>query len=143
MNKLLTISILLLSLNLYGADTTLTSSGLEGWGKESGVHILIEDYSERDKTFDKKAINDQIELTLRLAGIKIKKEADYRMYIVLNPSQLQTDKLVGYSLRIQIQRHMTFKYNGKIYEKIYASTKIYDFLEQAQRDSKDTNRTPI
>ena len=75
MNKLLAISVALLSLNLYGADKPIifpdesifSPTGLEGWGKKEGVNIVVEDYSARDKAFDVKAISNIIELKLRLS----------------------------------------------------------------------------
>jgi hypothetical protein len=116
MKKLLALSIALLSLNLYGADKPIYSyDGLEGWGKEKGVHILVEDYSVHDKTFDVKAIKNQVELKLRLAGIKIVKNGSSHHLIVNMQPIMIRKRNVGYSLRIEPTRRTTFKYNGKEY----------------------------
>ena len=116
MNKLLTISILLLSLNLYGADKPIYSrTGLEGWGKEGGVYIWVEDYSDGYKSFDLKAIKNLVELKLRLAGIKITQAPpSHTIYINMHPIQLR-ERLIGYHLKIEPQRILTFKYNKKEY----------------------------
>ncbi|SVC19858.1 uncharacterized protein METZ01_LOCUS272712, partial [marine metagenome] len=98
MNKLLALSVALLSVSLYGADkkeirdvraSPLPSSlnGLEGLNypfqrrendvrlKQRGIGIVVQDYSDKDKTFDAKAIKNQIELRLLQSGIKVVDES--------------------------------------------------------------------
>ncbi|MBT3710127.1 MAG: hypothetical protein HOG19_11845, partial [Gammaproteobacteria bacterium] len=83
MKKLLALSIALLSLNLYGAEKPIISKdGLEGWGSQKGVGIFVEDYSDIDKKFDKKAIENQVELKLRLAGIEIAKGFSFEKTLI-------------------------------------------------------------
>ena len=116
MKKLLALSIALLSLNLYGAEKPIPSkTGLEGWGKKEGVSIVVEDYSRIDKTYDMRAIKNQVELKLRLAGIKISQRfSDDYIHINMMPIR-QNDKVIGYTIQIKTRRDMTFKYNGKEY----------------------------
>jgi hypothetical protein len=148
MKKLLALSIVLLSLNLYGADKPKTEfdkhgnlvtniraeepissfTGLEGWGKKEGVNIVVEDYSEFDKTFDVKAIKNQVELKLRLAGIKVGRGIPhYALNINLMPLGTE-QRLRGYSMMIIPQRTMNFKYNGKDYRVFHASNTRYGGL---------------
>ena len=133
MNKLLLLSIALLSVNLYGQERPAISlTGLEGWAKADptqnkpeGVSIRVEDYSKRDKAFDVKAIENQVELKLRLAGIKIHKvvTAD-RIYINMQPIELG-GRVVGYYLLIEPSRKMTFKHKGKSYVSYVAKLTKY------------------
>lgn len=93
-NKLLAISVLLLYLDLYGADkpkvladvSFFSIGGLEGWGKKEGVFIVVEDCSKSVKNFDVKAIENQVELKLRLAGIRVvDKNTIYTIHIIYHP----------------------------------------------------------
>ena len=126
MNKLLAISIALLSVSLYGADKlNLSYKGLEGWGKEGGINIVIEDYSNIDKTFDEKAISNIVELKLRLAGIKVTDKLSFDgIYINLNQI-VAAKKIVGYAVNIRPQRTIFFRYNGKEYTKYNSTTDNY------------------
>jgi hypothetical protein len=122
MNKLISISILLLSLNLYGADKPIiladgsihSFTGLEGWGKKEGVNIIIDITPYIDKNFNKKAITYQIGLQLRLAGIRVgDKHAGEALIIRIQP--VSESRLIGYAITIRPVRKMTFKYNEKEY----------------------------
>ena len=105
MNKLLAISVALLSVSLYGADKPIFSlNGLEGWGKEAGVQILVQDHPKRDKTFGVKAVKNQVELKLRLAGIKVNDEvSESNIYINCKPIDI-AGRLVGYAIDITAER---------------------------------------
>ena len=93
-----------MSLNLYGAERKISLHGLEGWGKKEGVKIVVEDYSNRDKTFDAKAIKNQVELKLRLAGIKVNDEvSESNIYINCKPIDI-AGRLVGYAIDITAER---------------------------------------
>ena len=126
MNKLLALSIALLSLNLYGADEPIQSPhGLEGWGKTHGVRIMVIDHSKEDKTFDVKAIKNQVELKLRLAGIKINQRLTTdTIYINMLPRS-GGGRVIGYGVRVRPQRRMNFKYNGKEYIAFGSSKTTY------------------
>jgi len=111
MKILIAISIGILAFNGYG-QVKFSVNGLEGWGKKQGVKIIVEDYSKKDKTFDIKAIKNQVELKLRLAGIKIgDKDLFDNIHITLQPIHVG-DRLTGYYLIITPIRNMTFVYNG-------------------------------
>ena len=147
MNKLLLLSIALLSVNLYGQERpTRSLAGLEGWGradptqgKNEGVDIRVEDYSNRDKKFNVKAIKNQVELKLKLAGIKINKFADDSLYIQMVPIKLGK-KLIGYHLGIIPQRKMIFKHKGKSYYSSSSSKTQYDRITPPNyRESLDAN----
>ena len=105
MNKLLILSVALLSVSLYGADKPIFSpNGLEGWGKEAGVQILVQDHPKRDKTFGVKAVKNQVELKLRLAGIKVNDEvSESNIYINCKPIDI-AGRLVGYAINITAER---------------------------------------
>jgi len=132
MNKLLLLSIALLSVNLYGQEKLIYSkTGLEGWGKadptqakKEGVEILVEDYSNKVKTFDVKAIENQVELKLRLAGIKVDKDAGDKLYINMMPVAFE-GRIIGYALQVRPTRRMVFKHKEKIYVCFVTSHKIY------------------
>ena len=167
MNKLLTISVALLSLNLYGADNidilmklqkeikelraevaglnvklthqlnplwaTITSSGLEGWGKE-GVQIIIRDYSKLYKPFNRKEISNIIELKRRLAGFKTKERfplirvagsGPHNLRINCVPSVTNSDRLIGWNIDITPTRPMTFHYNDIQYTQLLSDVNRY------------------
>jgi len=113
MNKLIALSVALLSLNLHGAvqpRPNISEHGLEGWGWHKGVSIYIEDYSKQDKTFDEKAISNIVELKLRLAGIEMEKPFGLSLdslYINMMPLG-STERLTGYALKITPRREMVF-----------------------------------
>jgi hypothetical protein len=115
MKKLLALSIALLSLNLYGAEKPIIStSGLEGWGKKNGVNISVSDFSKFDKTLDVKAIKNQVELKLRLAGINASDIATLDdIYIDVMPLPSQGRAL--YYVSVKPVRRMNFQYNGNTY----------------------------
>lgn len=98
MNKLIVISVALLSVSLYGADEPIYSStGLEGWGKEGGVSIVIEDYSQLDKN------SHAFSLTLKDPSF------DYsKLYSFLEGEGIQCKRNFG-SMPTQ---HEAFKYLG-------------------------------
>ena len=92
----------------------LSITGLEGIAKD-GMGIVIEDYSKFDKEFDKKAIINQVKLRLLLAGIKVNENASASyFYINANPVVVGGE-VIGYTLRIEAKRSVTFAANGKIY----------------------------
>ena len=77
-----------------GTPILISKTGLEGWGKKEGVSIVVEEYRPEmgvgevgilniplpgaRPTFDRKAIKNQVELRLRLAGIKIAVPSTHR-----------------------------------------------------------------
>ena len=90
-----------------------------------GVLVVAEDYSDLDKTFDKKAIKNQVELKLRLAGIKPVLGATQDSIVIGMPPIIAGDKVTGYALSIKATRKMSFKYNGEEYIAFGACTKSY------------------
>ena len=126
MKTLLALFIPLLSLNLYGEDEPIPSfTGLEGWGKKEGVNIVVEDYSNLQKTYDVKAIKNQVELKLRLAGVKISKKVSYNFInIEMQPNHVG-GRVTGYYIRVSAARTMTFNYNGMLYRVNGSSNNIY------------------
>ena len=119
MKKLLALSIALLSLNLYGAEKlNFSKNGLEGWGKKEGVAVIVEDYSKHDKTFDKKAIENQVKLRLLQAGIKVNDDSGAYIYINALPYHNYI------KLNVKARRLVTFTVNGKIYSKVVS---VWDF----------------
>ena len=126
MKTLLALFIPLLSLNLYGEDEPIPSfTGLEGWGKKEGVNIVVEDYSNLQKTYDVKAIKNQVELKLRLAGIKIKEASpDCSLYINMMPLIIG-DRFLGYHVIIKASRIMRYKYDGKEFIVYGGNTRHY------------------
>ena len=122
MKKLLALFITLLSLNLYGADKPIFSQhGLKGWGKKDGVHILVEDYSAKDKTFDVKAIKNQVELKLRLAGIKVSDKLVPDMLEINIQPIPYNGRIFGYALRVSPRRWMSYEVDGNVYRSIGGS----------------------
>ena len=107
--------IALFSLNLYGADRTISSlQCLEGWGK-GGVRILVDDYSKFEKSFDKKAIESQVEFKLRLAGFNVANNSN-RYFFTVNALPVRVgSKVVGYALIIEAKRMVSFEANSKTY----------------------------
>ena len=100
---------------INGADKPIKTSvyGLEGIA-ESGLGIVVEDYSKIDKTFNKKAIENQVELRLRQAGIKV---GGNDVYLYINALPYHNFM----RLSIQANRTVTFEANGKTYEKFGAT----------------------
>ena len=115
MKKLLLL-LLLFGFSAIGADRPIISStGLEGIA-EYGINITVEDYSNKDKDFDKKAIGNQVRLRLLQAGIKFNHDAN--TFLVINAQPVISGKeLVGYSLSIGARRIVEFNVNGKKYRK--------------------------
>ena len=127
MNKLITISVVLLSLNLHGAAPKLeiSATGLEGWGKKEGVNISVEDYSHIYPFFDVKDISNIVELKLRLAGIKVTdKNSSDEINISMMPDMIG-GRLFGYTMNIRASRKMHFKYNEKEYAAYGSSNEVY------------------
>jgi len=114
MKKLLALSIALLSLNLYGTELNLSTNGLEGWGKKNGVNISVSDFSKFDKNLDGKVIKNQVELKLRLAGIKASDIATLD-YIYIDVMPLSSQGRALYYVSVKPVRRMYFQYNGKTY----------------------------
>ena len=112
MKKLLLL-LLLVGFNANGADKPFYSkTGLEGIAKD-GAWIVVEDHSKIDKTFDAKAIENQVELRLVQAGIKVG-GSGLILYISAQPT-IEPFKLIA--LNIHAKRIMTFEANGKTYRK--------------------------
>ena len=107
----------LLTLLVFGFSAngaTYSYTGLEGIAKD-GLDILIEGYSKIDKTFDKKAIENQVELKLRLAGIRVNKRAGNYIYVNARPHPMGV-KTGGYAISIEAyRRDVTFEANNKQY----------------------------
>ena len=131
--KILLTVLFCLSLPLIGADKKLTYShtGLEGIAKD-GIVVIVEDYSKYDKTFDKKAIENQIKLRLIQAEVKVvpavskvslkpSLSSGFYLRIIAQPHPLGTK--YGYSGRVKAVRTVTFEANGKKY---YKSATVWD-----------------
>ncbi len=104
--------LLLFGFNANGA--TYSYTGLEGIAKD-GLDIFIEDYSKYDKTSDKKAMNNQVELKLRLAGIRVNNRAGNVIYVEAQPVKVG-GRIVGYAMSIKAyRRDVTFEANNKQY----------------------------
>ena len=132
MKKLLALSVALLSVSLYGADKSApkldsknglpivegkpiwSRSGLEGIAKK-GISVYVHDWSNSDKTFDKEAIKNQVELRLKLAGVKILGGGVPQLEIDAQPSVKQDGEYVEYRLGVRVVRAVTFDANGKTY----------------------------
>ena len=114
MKKLLLI-LLLFSLNAVGADKkTYSLTGLEGIAPD-GLDITIEDYPIKDKTFNEKAIENQVELKLKLAGIRVNTRAGNYIYVNARPHPMGV-KTGGYAISIEAyRRDVTFEANNKQY----------------------------
>ena len=120
--------IALFSLNLYGADRTFFSlNGLEGWGK-GGVRILVDDYSKFEKTFDKKAIESQVEFKLRLAGFNIANKSNHYFFTVNALPVRVRSKVVGYALIIEAKRMVSFEANSRTY---LGAASLWDYARVA------------
>ena len=98
-------------------------NGLEGFANspfttlvKHGIAVAVEDYSDVDKTFDVKAIKNQIELRLIQSGIKIANQSGF-LHINVQPIP-EGAGVVGYVVSIEAKRGVTFEANGKTYEKI-------------------------
>ena len=133
MNKLIVISVALLSLNLYGADKPLRSpNGLEGWGKKDGVNVLPPKLTPDELTFGgttaarigllKKQIANQVKLRFILSGIKVTDHSPSKNYLLIQetPRKTVSGRVGLYLLSIEAKRPMTFEANGKTYRKITA-----------------------
>lgn len=94
--------------------------------------VVVEDISQLVKKFDKKPIENQVKLRLKLAGIKVDnrqlsefKENEYPsiLYVHLTPIKGGYEgevRLTGYYISIKAARSMTFVANGKTY-RVFAS----------------------
>jgi len=112
----------ILAFNGYGQPIQ-SKTNLEGWGKD-GIQIEIHDFSRVDRTFNMKAISNQVEIKLRRAGFQIAKGfATDKIYVNCGPI-VTGNGVTGYSLRIQAERVMTFNNNGIQYFS-FASGKWY------------------
>ena len=98
---------------LEGIDE-LSITGLEGIAKD-GMRIVIEDYSKFDKEFDKKAILNQVKLRLLQAGIKVNGTPSASYFLINANPVVFGGEVIGYTLRIEAKRSVTFAANGKIY----------------------------
>ena len=117
----------ILSLGAYGQGINRSLNGLEGWGK-GGVIIVAEDYSNRDKSFNVKAIKTKVELKLRLAGIEVAKEGEFTtfpLFVSAQPYYLADGTVTGYALRIRPGREVLFLHGGKTYKTIFCCLKSY------------------
>ena len=124
MIKKIVLVLAVFSLDLCAADQTLASlQGLEGWGK-GGVRILIDDHSKFEKTFDRKTIEEQVELKLRLAGFRVSDNSNHFFFTVnALPVRVGT-RVVGYALIVEAKRKATFKANDKTYQGVAS---LWDF----------------
>ena len=119
MKKLLLL--LLFGFSAVGADKpkikadAVAWSGLEGWGKKE-ISVIVQDYSDRDKNFDVKAIENQVKLRLGQGGFKFKKFASDSFIVNTQPVVVDT-RVVGYSIAVLALRPVFFQANGKTYLK--------------------------
>lgn len=122
---LLFAAVVLVGVNANGADkpivfpdgSIISSTGLEGIG-ESGMLVVVNDYSEQDKTFDVKAIQNQVALRLAQAGIKVYEEYDRRNsgWIVFKAEPLAPTGNNLYYFSLEANRRVQFEANGKTYK---------------------------
>jgi len=94
-----------------------SSTGLEGIAK-NGIKIYVEDYSDKDKDFDKEAIENQVKLRLIQAGVKVNakttflaRSSDTHLYINAFPYANYT------MFNMQVMRWVIIPANGKTYRK--------------------------
>ena len=124
MKKLILI-LLLFGLSAVGADKPLrffSINNLEGFGK-GGITIEVVDYSDEDKTFNEKAIENQVELRLRQSGVKVNYDSIAAQtgstnYLLINAMPVTYNgSLIGYAVTIHAKRAITFEANDKTYWK--------------------------
>ena len=112
-----TITKTLLTLLVFGFSAngaTYSYTGLEGIAPD-GLDITIEDYPIKDKTFNEKAIENQVELKLKLAGIRVNTRAGNYIYVNARPHPMGV-KTGGYAISIEAyRRDVTFEANNKQY----------------------------
>ena len=116
MMKKIILVLAVFSLDLCAADQALASlKGLEGWGT-GGVRILVDDHSKFEKTFDRKTIEEQVELRLRLAGLRVSDNSNHFFFTVNALPVRVGNRVVGYALIVEAKRKATFEANDKTYQ---------------------------
>ena len=112
MTKLLAISVALLSLDLYGADRPKYSlTGLEGIGKE-GMRIDISgSISKALQVGDPKVVENQIELKLRLAEIKVDNDTKFLPWLEISALHIGAETQKDY-IFLKASRLITYEANG-------------------------------
>jgi hypothetical protein len=125
--------------------------GLEEWGND-GVKITIH-YLPEDNSFNPFAIETQIGLKLRQAGITVKEknpsseinhELTYRngngfLYIIIRPVRV-SDRVVAYSVIIFPRRQATYEANGKKYHRLMGPKWVYSGIAPAGELGESINK---
>ena len=116
MKNIILIFTLFFSLSAFGAEAKGSSTGLEGIAKD-GIKISIIDY--RDSILDygdrKKEMENQVGLELRLAEIKVNKDASNHIVVNAQPVLPKNGKAYLYTVSVSARRRMTYQANGKQY----------------------------
>ena len=111
MKKLLLL-LLFVGFNANGADELIISrTGLEGIAKD-GLLIFV----PASKGIDVKAIENQVELRLVQAGVKVNKKEIAHNILFLHAQPIENSSgVIGYALDVEAKRTIKFEANGKTY----------------------------
>jgi len=88
-----------------------------------GVYVVVEKFKEAKKQagFDESTFQTDVELKLRMAGIKVLSEQEFRvspvrpwLYLMVNAAHSQPDELACFSLLLEMNQRVHLASNGAL-----------------------------